>query len=69
MSSTNASWKAIVFYALYHFVTDGLRFGNGLALNRRQAIAWTTDDPVKSRIYALPRLIELQIKFDYHQVK
>ena len=28
--------------------------GNGLAPNRRQAIIWTSDDPVQWRFYATP---------------
>ena len=50
-------------------MSDGLHFGNGFALNRRQVITWANDYPVKLRIYASPRVIELKIKFDYHHVK
>ena len=35
--------------------------GNGLAPNRRQAIAWTNDDPVHGCLYVAPELSELMI--------
>ena len=40
-----------------NLVINGL--GNGLVLNRRQAITWTNDDPFNWHIYAWSSLKEL----------
>ena len=52
------SWRKFV---KWHVVN--ISSGNGLVLNRQQAIAWTNDDPVQWYIYIYYQgLIELRLE-------
>ena len=57
--------KMFEFRLKFHWSLFSIGSDNGLAPNRRQAIIWTNDDPVKWRIYASLGLNELIETYDY----
>ena len=53
-------FRCILFNKWYNWQYISIGSGNGLALNRGQAITWTNDDSIQWPIYASPGLNELR---------